>query len=206
MVQELARARRVAKLEEAAAEVVGPMSPLLFIRNPEHHLPPLAAPLAAAAAEEKEDRFSPLPPPPPLRRHFSPPPRASEEEDSSANGAALTYERRHPQTPEPRLPSFSSSFATQPYHTAAAAVPKTRPSSTSSYLTESGVPLAVNFRSEGEDVRAHGDDSFTVREPADEDSADIEDSDADRTAAEPPAKPEPLIRNDLSFTIYEDSD
>lgn len=68
------------------------------------------------------------------------------------------------------------------------------------------MPLTVNFRSEGEDVRARGDDSFAVHEPADENSADIEDSDADRTAVEPSAKPASPIRNDLPFTIYEDSD
>jgi hypothetical protein len=205
MVQELARARRVAKLEEAAAEVVGPMSPLLFIRNPDHHLPPLAAPLAAA--EEEEDRFSPQPLPPPPR-HFSPSSASEEgeEEDSSANGAALTYQGRHFQTPEPRLPSFFSSFATQPHHNAAAAVPNSRPSSTSSYLTESGVPLTTNLRFEGEDDRAHGDDSFAVHEPADEDSTDVKDSGAGRTAVEPSAKPASPSRTDLPFTIYEDSD
>ncbi|GAA5967103.1 hypothetical protein JCM8115_000924 [Rhodotorula mucilaginosa] len=200
MVQELARARRVAKLEEAAAEVVGPMSPLLFIRNPDRpDVPPLAASLAAAAAEE-EDRFSPLPLPP-IRSLSS-----ASEEEVSANGAASTYERRHFQTPEPRLPSFFSSFATQPHHNAAAAVPNSRPTSTRSYLPESGVPLTVNLRFEGEDDRAHGDDSFAVHEPADEDSTDVKDSGAGRTAVEPSAKPASPSRTDLPFTIYEDSD
>ena len=176
------------------------MSPLLFIRNPDRpDVPPLAASLAAAAAEE-EDRFSPLPLPP-IRSLSS-----ASEEEVSANGAASTYERRHFQTPEPRLPSFFSSFATQPHHNAAAAVPNSRPTSTSSYLPESGVPLTVNLRFEGEDDRAHGDDSFAVHEPADEDSTDVKDSGAGRTAVEPSAKPASPSRTDLPFTIYEDSD
>lgn len=62
-------------------------------------------------------------------------------------------------------------------------------------------------RNEGEeDVRTHGEDAFTVHEPADEDSTLTEDSGADRTVVDPPAEPAPPNRNDPPFTIYEDSD
>ncbi|GAA5987773.1 hypothetical protein JCM10908_007207 [Rhodotorula pacifica] len=195
-IQALGRARRAARLEEAAASAIGPVSPLLFVSS----LEPSAA--AAAAAWPLEREFSPS---------VSPPTRFPSVSDASAGDPSIFFEQFR--TPSPRLPA--SAIAQVP---AAKHGNSSRPGSTSSYLTEVDPPAPAPGGAQEIASRSDASSeppsagSVTVREQETADARPLSRQAATNGSEDPAAMPTgvpsaaPLAQSGLPFAIYEDSD